>query len=102
MSTSSRNILSARDPASLSNLGDYDPSNSYLDRNLKGFMDAGERYQKNVDDSIVAMGQGDTSNPRVLAEYQKASAMWTMQLSAQSSFVKNVKDAGMTIIHNFN
>jgi type III secretion apparatus needle protein len=101
MTTSNRSLQGAEGTPSTDTAG-YDPSKSFLDRNTQLFEAASERYLDNLNKSITAMGAGDTTNPKILADYQKASAMWTMQLSAQSSFVKNVKDSGMTVIHNFN
>jgi type III secretion apparatus needle protein len=74
----------------------------YIDTQVAKFAAASTKFSTDLDNAIAALGTGDSSNPKELAEYQKALMKFTLHMNAQSSFLKGTKDLDGGIIHNFN
>ena len=75
---------------------------SYIDDRVDEFADATASFEKELDTAITNLGEGDTSDPKALAAYQKALMKYTLHMNAESSFIKGIKDMDNSMLHNFN
>jgi type III secretion apparatus needle protein len=80
----------------------YVSDGSYIDTVVEKFITITAKFETDLDAAIGALGEGDSSSPKKLAEYQKALMKYTLHMNSQSALIKGIKDMDGTVLHNAN